>query len=168
MPELAITLTPSTEVERIEQAEALVRGYCGWHISPSRVADTATFRAQGGSVLTLPSLRVTAVTSVISDGTTLTPDTDYTWSSAGVLTHAAEWAVGALVTVTYTHGYATVPPEVTAIVQAVAQRATDNPGSLVRKQIGPFSEQWSGSGATMGLLPEEIAALNRYRVPGIA
>ena len=33
--ELATSLTPANDNERLEQAESVVRDFCGWHIAPS-------------------------------------------------------------------------------------------------------------------------------------
>lgn len=167
--ELATSLA-STEEERLEQAEALVRGFCGWHIASSRT-ETLSLRGPGYvNVLSLPSLYVTDVSTVTIDGTPLLLDSDYAWSTAGILTHSGYWGSGD-VEVTLTHGYEFPPAEVTAIVQAVAQRAIDNPGSLVRKQVGPFSDSYSTTGAnqvsTLSLLDAEKEALRRYRIPGV-
>lgn len=166
--ELATTLT-ATETQRLEQAEALVRAFCGWHIAPSRTV-TVSVRGRGRATLLLPSLYVTAVTSVTDDGTLLVDDEDYTWSAAGIITHAS--AFGAeLVDVAFTHGYAAPPAEVTAIVQAVAQRAVDNPGSLTRRQVGPYSDTYSTTGTnqvpTLALLDSEKETLRRYRIPSV-
>lgn len=164
--ELATTLT-ATEAERLEQAEALVRNFCGWHIAPSRVA-TETVRSYLGTTLLLPSLHVAAVATVLEDGIELTVEDDYTWSEQGILTRSY-WANDVDVVVTFTHGHAFPPAEVTAIVQAVAQRAIDNPGSLVRQQVGPFSDTYSTTGtnqvSTLSLLDSEKEALRRYRIP---
>lgn len=165
--ELATTLT-STEAQRLEQAEALVRGFCGWHIAPSRVVTAGQIRGTGTPILLLPSLFVTAVDSVSDDGTPQVIEDDYTWSPAGVLTRPGRWSTK-LITITYTHGYTAVPPEVTAVVQAVAQRAVDNPGSLVRNVVGPFAPAYSATGANesaaLALLDAEKAILSRYALP---
>lgn len=166
--ELAVTLT-ATEDERLEQAEALVRGFCGWHIAASRT-ETIQIRGTGRATLLLPSLYVTAVASVTDDGTLLVHDEDYTWSEAGVITRAAAFGTE-LVSVTFTHGYAVPPPEVTGIVQAVAQRAIDNPGSRPRVGDGPFSDTFSQAGfnqaPALGLLDSEKETLRRYRIPSL-
>ena len=170
--ELATTLT-ATDAERLEQAEALVRGFCGWHIAPSRPAQTYRVRTYGGRDIFLPSLYVTAITSVTEAGTALVVDDDYTWlANVSVLRRVGLWADDEEVVVTFTHGYTTPPAEVTAIVQAVAQRAVQNPGSLTRKQVGPFSDTYSTTGAgevaSLALLESEKATLRRYRLPTVA
>lgn len=170
MADLAGTLTPTDE-DRLEQAEALVRAYCGWHIAPSR-EDTVTIRVLGGERVFLPSMHVTAVDSVSEAGVALTVDTEYTWDTPSGVLRRTYWAYDELVEVAFTHGYEDVPADVTAVVQAVAQRAVDNPGSLVRSQAGPFSETYSatssGQVATLSLLESEKAALAPYKVPGLA
>jgi hypothetical protein len=157
----------STEADRLLQAEALVRSYCRWHIAPART-ETLTLPAGEGVALLLPSLMVTAVASVTVDGTALTAD-EYTWTEAGVLKHSTNirWGSGTVV-VEFTHGYAEAPPDVTAIVQSVAQRAVDNPGSLVRKQVGPFGDTYSQTGFNqslpLALLDAEKDVLAAYRL----
>lgn len=172
MADLATTLT-ATDEQRLTQAEALVRAYCGWHISPSR-EETVEVRAQGGWTLALPSMHVTAVASVADDGTALTVEDDYTWSTAGILTRLGYWGAGTVVEVTFTHGYAVadLPAEITAVVQAIAQRAVNNPGSLLRAQAGPFGSSHSQTGTNqalpIALLDAERAILARYRLPSLA
>jgi hypothetical protein len=166
MSELALDLAPS-ELDRLEQAEALVRAYCGWHIAPSREAEVTFKAATFADSLMLPSMYVTAVASVTEDGTALVDVDDYNWSSNGVLTRYY-WRTAPIV-VTFTHGYDVPPAEVTAVVQAVAQRAVSNPGSLVRTQAGPFADTYSQTGFNqsipMALLPAEREILNHYRIP---
>lgn len=162
----------STEADRLLQAEALVRSYCAWHIAPSREV-TLTLDGLGNTVQVLPSLHVTAVTSVTDDGTLLVADTDYTWSEDGALTRADVCRWGARkIEVAFTHGYTDPPAEVTAVVQAVAQRAVDNPGSKPRQQVGPFADTFSQSGfnqaPALTLLDAEKAILDRYRLPALA
>lgn len=163
--ELATSLTV-TEADRLLQAEALVRAYCGWHIAPSRVDAEAVLRAEPGNpVLLLPSLYVTAV-AVNANDTDLVDGTDYAWSANGVLT--CYWWTTSPVTVTYTHGYAAPPAEVTAVVQAVAQRALDNPGAYISRTIGPFGGTFgraADTGTAVSLLASEMAVLDRYKIP---
>lgn len=163
--ELATTLAP-TEADRLLQAEALVRAYCGWHIAPERTEELVLHVEAGNPVLLLPSLHVTAVT-VTSNEVPLIADADYAWEPAGVLT--SYWWAATPVTVEFTHGYPTPPAEVTAVVQAAAQRAVDNPGSLVRRQAGPFADTYSQSGFNqvipLNLLDAEKEILDRYKLP---
>ena len=162
--ELATTLEP-TEADRLLQAEALVRAYCGWHIAPSRTDEEYVVPATSRVVL-LPSLLVTAVAVADPDGVTVDASS-YSWTDAGVVTPTSWWLAGT--TITFTHGYAEPPADVTAVVQSVAQRAVQNPGSLVRKQVGPFADTYSQTGSNqslpIALLDAEKAILDRYRIP---
>lgn len=168
MTELATSLE-ATEQDRLEQAEALVRSFCGWHIAPSRT-ETLTVRARGGNTLLLPSMYVTAITTVTMDDTSvLTVEDQYIWSAAGVLTHGNCWGYG-VVEVALTHGYTDAPAEVTAVVQAVAQRAVSNPSGASSRSIGPFSESYGSlsSGTALSLFDSEKEVLRRYRIPAVA
>lgn len=158
----------ATEADRLLQAEALVRSYCRWHIAPSRT-DTATVRAEGMASLMLPSLYVTDITSITDDGVALVLTTDYRWFADGIVDRVdALWGSGDVV-IAFTHGYPDPPAEVTAVVQSVAQRAVDNPGSLVRQQVGQvsniFSQNATSQALPLMLLDAEKAVLNAYRVP---
>lgn len=165
--ELATTLT-ATEADRLMQAEALVREFCGWHIAPARTV-TVKMVSAGGTALLLPSLEVTAVTAVRDvDGTT--PETLTGWKRRrfGILYRSIGWPTDHDIEVDMTHGFAAVPAEVQGVVQAVAQRSVDNPGSRPRVQDGPFSDTFSQSGSNqspaLALLDAEKAILGRYRL----
>lgn len=166
-PELATELT-SDAAGRLLQAEALVRDYCRWHIAPSR---TATFSKRVRSrVLLLPSLYVTAVTSVTVDGVAVDPDEyDPDGVAAGVLERLCGRWCGRVV-VAFTHGYTDPPEVVTGVVQAVAQRAVDNPHSVVRDLVGPFSHTYPQTGfnqaTPLALFPAEEKLLDPYRLKG--
>lgn len=163
--DLADSLEPTAD-DRLEQAEALVRSYCGWHIAPSR-AETFSVRVAREAAILLPSLHVTDVSSVTRDGTTLEADT-YWWTSAGVVTGVEAGCWYGQVVVSFEHGYDDAPPDVTAVVQAIAQRAVDNPRSLIRKRVGPFEDGYSQTGSNqalpLALLGGERDVLDRYRI----
>lgn len=167
MPAELAGFLAATEDDRLEQAEALVRSHCGWHIARSRT-EMVTLDASGSAVQVLPSLHVTAVASVTDNGVLIDP-ADYHWSEAGVLTRVGGWWGARKIVVEMTHGYDVIPLEVTGIVQAVAQRAFDNPGSRPREQGGPFSDTYSQSGLNqapaLALLDAEKATLARYKLP---
>lgn len=166
MAELAFDLEP-TEVDRLDQAEALVRSYCGWHISPPRPNQVETL-AYPVPMMTLRSLMVTEMAIEDADGNVIDPDS-YVWTSYGTI-HPRTCSLGRGTKVTYTSGFEMIPPEVTAVVQAVAKRAVDNPGSLIRNQAGPFAVTHSQTGANqstaLALLDSEMSLLDKYRIFG--
>lgn len=161
MPAELATSLASTEEDQLFQAEATVRDYCGWHIAPSR-EETVTFADPVGSRLMLPSLYVTAVSSVTVDGVTQDPST-YRIHRNGWIERrgsGAQW-YGGEVSVTFTHGYATPPESVTAAVKAVAQNSIATTGGLTRKTVGPFTDVYA--------LPADLlAGLGAYRIVQVA
>jgi len=171
MPAELATSLVTTDDDRLLQAEALVRSFCGWHIAPQR-QDTVTVHFAGG-VAVLPTLHLVSVDRVVtSDGIELDP-AYYTASTAGVLRRARptgwsftveplwSWWDGDA-TVTFTHGYDQPPADVTAAVVAVAQQAKSAAPGLQSKTTGPFSETYLSTGDALGV---QRAALNRYRIP---
>ena len=168
--ELAASLT-TTEADRLLQAEAAVRDYCGWHIAPERADVEIVVDGSGARVLQLPTLHLTDVTGIVEDGVTVDL-ADVQWTEAGYLWRASGWTRNLRgVTATVTHGFAEVPAAVQAVVQAVAQRAVQNPGSLVRKQVGPFADTYSQTGFNqslpIALLEAEKRMLDAYRLPSL-
>lgn len=164
--ELATTLTPTPD-DRLLQAEALVRAFCDWHIAPVRAQALVVKKGPGSAVLVLPSLQIATLTSVTDDGTVIDP-ADFQDYTDGLLTHPTGcWSTGRI-EVVVTHGFETPPPDVTAVVQAVAQRAVQNPGSLVRKQVGPFGDTYSqtafNQSVPLALFDGEKDQLRPYRV----
>lgn len=143
----------------IDSATAEVRGYCGWHVTPS-LSETVTLDASGGTSLMLPSLHVTAVTAVLADGTALTTD-DYAWSQVGVLTYLTGcWPVKAgSVVVTFTHGYDDAL-DLAQVILARATRTKSNPTSAKTMTAGPFAESFDSV-----FFADERATLDRYRIP---
>jgi len=159
--------TSGDEQTLIDQATAEVRRFCGWHITPS-VTEDVTVDGSGHGFVSLPSLHVTAVSSVIEDGYLLDA-TSYEWSSIGQLWRAWPWS-GRLrsITASITHGFPDIPEDVRAVVLAVAARAKASPDGVVRRQVGPFSESYSQTGFNVAggvsLLQHEKDALARYKL----
>lgn len=151
MADLAPSAT-ATDADILLQAEAIVRGYCGWHISPPE-SRTVTLEHDDSCELVLPSQFVTSVTSVSYEGTDVT---GWRLTAAGVLKNL--YVGCGPVEVEFTSGYAAdaVPPAVTRVVQAIAQRITANPGAK-SVRIGPFSES-----SDTGLLADEMLALGPF------
>ena len=167
--ELATTLV-ATEARRLEQAEGLVRGFCGWHIAPSRAAVAVTLDGTGSSILPLPSLYVTAVTAVVEDGVTLNLDS-IEWSKDGWLEKC--------------YGRWTRKPS--GVVVTIDARPCGGPAGgrggragrcaarrrqpwldQIRLQDGPFSETFTQTGfnqsTPLALLDSEKEALGPYRI----
>lgn len=148
---------------RLDQAVADIRGACGWHIAPPRT-ETVVLDGPGRSVLLLPSLHVSAVSSVVEDGRDLVDGIDYQWSEKGMLRRrntlwTANWRG---VTVTFTHGYDTVPAELVALIFDVATAAAAVPVGQQPEKMGPFE---FGGAAGVRFASHEQAIIDRYTIP---
>ena len=170
----------------IEGASAAIQNYC--HQTLELVEDDAiTLDCIGGTKIFLPELPVVEVTGVVEDGETLTVMDDYKLGQHGILHRIGDtWAAGTqIITVTYTHGYATLPDDIISVCVRAASRAyqtglraeeMDGVPGVASKSLGDFSvsygsEQSVGAGeAVLGasaapmLLRSEKEILNRYRV----
>lgn len=159
MPDLAEDLAPADADTRLEQAEGIVRDYCGWHIAPSQTDTVRLFNVPRTGPLLLPTLNLTAIVSVTDQGTLVDPSA-YDFDPAGILMRVdgASWAWGyGPIVVEFTHGYDDAPPGVTRVVQSVAAQL---PNGLKSKAAGPFSESYFGE-----LSPLDRSSLARYRIP---
>jgi hypothetical protein len=148
-------------------AQAAVRHYCGWHISPS-VTETITVDGYGGRTLALPSKHVTAIASITISGTDVIADA--VWSEAGtvVLTSGLWPDLPGSVQVSLTHGWDTDDvPDVAAIILSVAKRARTNPGAISSQSVNGASVNFAtSSGVPLGvpLMQAEMDALAPYRL----
>lgn len=164
MPELATELLPEDDDAVLEQAEGVARDYCGWHIAPSRAGEYTLDEAS--SVIILPTMRLTAVSAIVdADGNDLAAY-GFTFTPAGVVRRGsptqagvsylgAWWPAGTVVT--FTHGYAEVPPAVTRAVQGIASQL---PSNLKSKTAGPFGETYFDD-----IAPGDRSRLDKYRLP---
>jgi hypothetical protein len=133
--------------------------------------------------LFLPELPVTEVGEVAEDGEALVLNEDYKLGAHGIL-----WRIGVCwskgiqnITVTYSHGYATIPEVIAAVCTRVAGRiyqagqravATGGVAGVQSMTLGDYSVAYAtgGSEAVEGvsaappLLPTEMALLDRYAV----
>jgi hypothetical protein len=146
-------------------AQALVTAYCGWHIAPSKT-ETLTLDGPGGQTLLLPSLYVTNLTEVTSEGTVFDINT-YDWSEAGII----ELRCGCFscrlrsVTVTLTHGYPNMPADVEAVIARVDDRGTSDSGAIQSVGQVRYATTSSGVGVGMALTDFDRAILDRYKLP---
>lgn len=169
----------------LDGVSASIRSYCRWPIAPT-YSDTVILDSDGGQILQLPSLRVTAVDSVTVDGSAVT---DFTWSQTGMLYRqkapypvydrqvdgfiTGGWPCGfQRVSVTYTGGYDVTPDDVRLVCLSAAKREYLNPGGYERWSIGGVNYQMPQvrSGPTAGAFgsvfpdPNEMRVLGRYRI----
>lgn len=141
-------------------AEAIVRDYCGWHISPN-MTETLTLDGPGGTVLTLPSLHVSDISQITNAGTALDAS-DYDWSTAGIVELRCGRFTSRLraVSATLTHGYPQMPAGIQAVIDHLATQ--DLAGQVVRVgQVQVSAVRADGATEVMSA----ASILDRYRLP---
>ena len=164
----------------LDDASALIQSYTRQSFSPP-TADTIVLRESAG-VVRLPKRPVTAVTSVVLVGLNGTPDiTVVGWGWDGldavdvsgwdsVMVNLPEWVndrswLPATYRVTYTHGYATVPADIVALVCAMVGRTMAAPSTasgLTSETIGSYSYRTAepGMGVTVALTASDKELLD--------
>lgn len=188
---LQVDIAAGTQTDAAEralaEATAAIKNYCRQEIELV-TDDEFTFDVPAGcEKLFLPELPVVSVASVVEDDETLVVDDDYKLGAHGILHRIdAKWEEGIqIVTVTYTHGYSTIPQDIVDVCTRAASRAyqlglraaeDDGVPGVSSKQLGDFSVSYSsaagggvgegvmGASAARFLLLSEKDILNRYRV----
>lgn len=167
----------------LADASALVRAYTGQDFAETDDAQV-TMRAQAG-LIRLPQRPVTGVSSVVAIGGNGTPDltlTDWWWDGLDLIRiGAGEYVINlpeqwwddedgypGTFRVTYSHGYAAVPPDVVAVVCGMVLRTLTAPtsvGGVTSETIGPYSYRLesAGVGTAVSLGDMERKTLARYR-----
>lgn len=151
----------------LADASAEVRDAAGQHITEV-VDDTVTVRPIGRR-LRLPERPVTAVSSVtaVDTGTVLVGGTDWEWDGLDRVTLAQSVSLAASYRVVYSHGYATVPDVVVAVVCAAANRALTASAMLdgvTSETIGQYTVQTaSGSSGVAARLTDREKRMLRRR-----
>lgn len=175
---LGISITDTTRAQAIlDDVSAVVRAYTGQQFD--LVADDEVrLRVRNGS-LRLPQRPVTAVSAVANvDGDSV----DFTWDSGesvqleGFAALRTSFEVEPFrtrdpwVDVTYSHGYATVPTDVVAVVCQIAGRAygrTADTTGVTQESIAGYSYSVGAAAAAgpAGMLADERRILDLYRRP---
>ena len=168
---------------RLDAATATIQRFTRQTISQVE-DDDVTLVGTWRAALVLPEVPVTEVASVVIDGETLTADTEYVFDESRTLWRGfipfsqeqepwryrtpteSHWGgPETVVTVTYTHGFATIPADIVEITLNLAKRGWDNPTGATRDQIGSWARSWetnTASGAA-SLAREEKALLKDLR-----
>lgn len=173
-----IKATDPYVVEALWAATDSIRSECGWHVGPVR-SETLTLDGSGGTILLVPSLHVTAITSVTENGTLLTVDTDFDWSVNGVLERLSGMWAGKRrsIVVALTHGFApaTIPGVVNLGVTLAARTVmAKRAAGAVREQAGQNNIELGKIGGFVSIpadavvLEHEKPVLRRYTIPGSA
>lgn len=141
-----------------EAACGAVRAYCRWHVAPS-VPEPITVDGSGAAVLFLPTLHLTAVTSITNDGTAVV---DPEWSESGMVRRAGCWTRKLRgVVANITHGYETCPPEVLAVAAELVTSAGRGGASSVTS--GAHQVRFEPT-----LDSRQRSILDRYRIASVS
>lgn len=114
------------------------------------VDDIAVLRGTWSPVLELPEQPVESVTTVeTSDGLgNWTATTAWEHVTTGIRANAGHWnGPEQVVRVTYTHGTATIPEDVQAIVLQAAARAWANPAGVLSQNLDGYAVTFGGASA---------------------
>ena len=158
----------------LTDVSAAVRRFCGQDFTQSTTTDR--LRVRRGQVR-LPQWPVTAVSSVVDTNSNTVL---FSWTAEDIVTLTQNldtfsfepWEGGfRWVDVTYTHGYATLPDDLVAIVCQIAARVIGAPPEQSAKrseEIGDYSYTLGAAAAAgpVGLLPSEREALRSFCRPG--
>jgi hypothetical protein len=162
----------------LEGASGIVRDFCGWQISSFTDA-VEQLDSDGGAVLFLPCLQVSDVSSVTVNGvdrygTAYLPpaSSDWDWYADGRLVWQGfcpqTWYPGPRrYTVTYSGGFADVPPAVQMVVLSVTERISA-PSAIHQKlsNVGGIQSNttYSVNTDSNSLTDLEKAVLSPYRI----
>jgi hypothetical protein len=144
--------------------------------------DTVVLAGSWAPELELPERPVVSVSAISVGGTALTADVGYSLSPAGLIyagafvTDFAYYPQGAAgrstgswggpdarITVTYTHGFAVIPPSVKAVALGMAARTIASPGGERQESIAGYSATYLNTGGATVLTDAEMAALSWLR-----
>ena len=161
----------------LKAAQAAVRRYCGWHVSP--VSDVSgTLASMGQRVFALPLRAVSELEIEVIDPSgcgylAAEPGSDYT--ASGPLVEFRRYVPPSVAAVRYraTAGFdPSEVPDVQSVILQAARRAAQAPAGSVKSQSvngASVTYGFSGNGApAVALLADELSVLAPYRVGGAA
>lgn len=165
----------------IQAAEAAIRDYCGWHVSPSLACELSTTffdkrvsaHARGVVFIQLPATFVTAVSSITIGGTTYTT---YVLDSNGMLrvydvdyTDLKEYSP---IVVDYTAGY--TDGMVAGLKELIAHRVThalSSTSGVQSESAGgvsiTYNASWTNSSRATALADDNKEVLAPYKLRGV-
>jgi hypothetical protein len=155
-------LDPDVAAQALQLASGAVRAFCKWDLS---FTANDTLHADGNNtvVLTLPTLRLVAVSAVRVNGVAIDLDpTLVSFSRKGQLYRPYGWPRYAVVEVDCDHGYEPIPDLVKLACLDVAATQLNNPRTLVSASVGSVSQTYNTGEAKLTPLHERL--LERYSI----
>lgn len=146
---------PASAATTLEIVSSIVRA----EARQSFTRSTSTVRLFPSSgYVALPQRPVVSVSAVVRDGVALTEGRDFTVRHDRLHVSGSE-----PVSVTFTHGYASVPGDVLAVVLTAASRVLTNPSDLRQETVGSMSVTYASETVGASLAPADKDLLARYR-----
>jgi hypothetical protein len=150
-----------------------IRRRAGWHIFPVVNAHTLVLDGPGGTVLSLPTLKLVNLVALTEAGTVLDPLVDVDVSRETGLVKKVDGSLWTTrygqVVATMDHGEEEVP-ELADLTVRLAARGLASPMGATREQAGALSVNWSMTtqGVAAGITPaaDERALMDSYRLTG--
>jgi hypothetical protein len=150
-----------------------IRRRAGWHIFPVVNAHTLVLDGPGGTVLSLPTLKLVNLTAITEAGKVLDPVAGVDVSrETGLVkkTDGSSWTTRyGQVVVTMDHGEEEVP-DLANLALKLAARGLASPMGATREQAGALSVNWSmvTQGVAAGITPsaDERALMDSYVLTG--
>lgn len=168
VPGIVTSATTVNPAFWLAAANGAVRGYCRWHVAPV-ITETLILDGHGGRNLLIPSQRVEAIESVLSDGVDVTDRVKFSRRS-GVLSIGDCWStdVGGI-EITLRHGYPLEDvSEVAGLIVALTKRAAQSGGVVASQAVGPANVRYitgsDGSVPGVPLFESEMETLAPYRL----
>ncbi|MFD5050872.1 hypothetical protein ACFWMH_10575 [Streptomyces tendae] len=157
------TIDADQAARKIAEAETTIRGALE-QVIDAVVGDEVALVGNGRSIINLPEMPVTSVTSVTEDGTLLVKGTDYRVNRHGILTRLCGcWPIDVDVDVVYDHGYAEVPAIVKQVCLQVAGRGyVRTSTALAAESLGDRSVTYDKDRTGENLSDYERRLLARY------
>jgi hypothetical protein len=159
------TATETAQAEALLlDASAAIREELRQQITPG--TSTITLLGNGSRWLDLPQRPVTAVATVLIEGSAVTDYElvgDRLYRAAGWLSSSSTGTTAPTVTVTVSHGYATTPPVIVSVCLRAAARAMSNPVGMVREQIDDYAIQLANGAGGVHLDEADLRVLRRYK-----
>jgi hypothetical protein len=154
-------------------ALAAARRFCRWHVTPVHTDEEIILDGPGSPLLSLPTQRMTGVTSIVEDGVPVDLSL-ILWSRAGKVrkVFGGLWTVKySGIVATITHGFDHAEDFQRAVLSYADRLSLSTSGGR-RIVVGPFQyapEETSGSrttGASSPFSAQETMLLSEYRLEG--
>jgi len=163
----SIDAPTASELARMQTAIEIASAECRSETQQQLtvISETITIHPRPNTCeIILPQWPVTAVDSIIINGTQLTADTDYFWERTGIIRFLTYQLLTPRypLTVRYTHGWDPLPRDLAGVCLSLSKRLYDSPDAqhVEKEALGDWSVTYTSK--TDGLTTGEVETLKRY------